>query len=186
MFKFENINFSKDKEKILEKVYSDILHTYEKYFKKYGTKRWEKEKFYRKIKRTYPLGIYEKDTKIYMALSYPLIYKDGEYSKIGFWTFDKNVFKNRNLKRSILSNCLRFLEDELIKRYKKPKLFLEIPYDFDPVKRFYEEQNFTRCKDKTKISHLLNQLNMEIEEWDEEKYRTKGSKVYHQFYEKSI
>ncbi len=185
MYQFKNINFAKDKEKILKKVYEDILHTYEPYFKKYGKKRWDWDRFQKAVTDMYQISVYKGSPDIYIAVSIPKNIDGRDYFKIGFWTFDKNVIKNREQKRKLLYDGIKFLENRLSDI--KGTIFIEIPYDFDPVRNFYENVlEFERCCDKEKVERILREFDMQIEKWDEDKYRTIGNHIYHYLYEKEI
>jgi hypothetical protein len=179
MFRLININLIGDKERdnILKTSYRYIPSTYEEYFKKYGNLIWSFDKFQSKAKVEYPLSLLCEENGgliFHQGISQPKLIDKREFLKIGFW-----IFREKNESKNILKKGITFLEGELPKRYESPTLFLEVPSDFEPVVRFYEEDlSFKVCSDSRRINIILKEFGRRIKNQRQSDYTTENTDIY--------
>ena len=169
---FTNVNNlgKESKNKLIEEAYACNLRTYKQYFKAYNKNNWSFEKFKSKIENEYPLSIINKEKDIlslYLAISYPKLINENNYFKIGFWEFGKNIQKRKTLKEGINS-----LENKILNDYSNPIIFVELPSDFKPVLRVYDELDFKVCEDDSRTKTVLEEFGREILKINNGKYKT--------------
>lgn len=167
----------KERDRILSIVFNNIPQTYAEYFKKYGKSRWPFEKLQQKVQNEYPLAVIGKRSEeliFYQAVSKPKQIEEKNYSKIGF-----TMFGDVNDRRAIKRDGIRFLEKEIIHRMN-PTLFVEVPEDFAPIRRFYErDAGFQLSKDNATTLEVLKTFGRDIRNFKDHSYITQNTPIYH-------